>query len=169
MTGPGSALRKLERVGKALEDAVLVVLLTSMVLLGAGQIILRNVFDIGFLFTDELLRLLVLWLAVAGAVAASRQDRHISIAVLDRFLPKQAERAVKAVVHGFTAVVCGLISWHSLVFVHSSYAYGDTLLGHVPAWIPQVVMPLGFGLISWRFLLFMVKDCMALLRKTASE
>jgi TRAP-type C4-dicarboxylate transport system permease small subunit len=158
------ALGRLERIGKALEDAVLVVLLSGMILLAAGQIILRNVFDVGFIWTDELLRLLVLWLAVAGAVAASRKDRHISIAVLDRLLPECAQAAVKILVHGFTASICGLITWHSLAFVRTSHEFGDTLLGDVPAWIPQAVLPIGFGLITWRFSLFVVRGLLGLTR-----
>lgn len=164
MNKPEPALGRLERLGKALEDAVLVILLAGMIGLAAGQIVLRNVFDIGFFWTDELLRLLVLWLAVAGAVAASRQDRHISIAVLDRLLPPRAQAAAKALVHAFTAGVCGLIAWHSLAFVRTSHEFGDTLLGSVPAWLPQAVLPLGFALICWRFALFTARDLMALLR-----
>ena len=165
MNEPEPALGRLERLGKALEDAVLVILLSGMIGLAAGQIVLRNVFDIGFMWTDELLRLLVLWLAVAGAVAASRQDKHISIAILDRLLPPGFQRAAKAVVHAFTAGVCGLIAWHSLAFVRTSHEFGDTLLGSVPAWIPQAVLPLGFALIAWRFALFTIRDIAALLRR----
>ena len=72
----GQFFRRLEKTGKALEDGLLVLIVTVMILLAAMQIFLRNFFDIGFLWTDELLRLLVLWLAVAGAVAASRKDRQ---------------------------------------------------------------------------------------------
>jgi len=152
-----SVLGKLERAGKALEDAVLVILLTGMILLAASQIVLRNFFDLGFFWTDEMLRLLVLWLAMAGAVAASRKDRHISIAVLDRFLPEKVQAAVKIVLDLFTAGICGLIAWHALAFVRSSHEFGDVLLGGVPAWIPQAVLPLGFGLIAWRYALFVVR------------
>ena len=70
MTEQDPTLNRLERIGKALEDAIMVILLAGMILLAAGQIILRNVFDLGFIWTDELLRLLVLWLAVAGGVEA---------------------------------------------------------------------------------------------------
>jgi TRAP-type C4-dicarboxylate transport system permease small subunit len=150
-------LARLERAGKALEDAVLVVLLTGMIVLAAGQIALRNFFDIGFFWTDEMLRLLVLWLAVAGAVAASRQNRHISIAVLDRFLPRRTKAATDIALHLFTAGICGLITWHSLAFVRTSHEFGDVLLGSVPAWIPQAVLPLGFGLITYRYALFALR------------
>jgi TRAP-type C4-dicarboxylate transport system permease small subunit len=154
----------LERTGKALEDAMLVLLLTGMILLAAGQIVLRNFFDVGFFWTDEMLRLLVLWLAMAGAVAASRKKRHISIAVLDRFLPDTPGAIVQVLLDLFTAAVCALLTWHSLAFVRMSREFGDMLLGDVPAWIPQAIMPLGFGLIAYRYGLFAVLGAVRLLR-----
>jgi len=158
------ALGILERIGKAAEDAVLMLLRTGMIGLAATQIVLRNLFDFGFVWTDELLRLLVLWLAVAGALAASRQDRHISIAVLDRLLPERGQWFARALTRGFTAAVCGVIAWHSLAFVRSSLEYGDVLLGNVPAWILQSVLPLGFGLICYRYTLIMLKSLQHALR-----
>ena len=155
-------LEGLERAGKWGEDAVLVLILTTMILLAASQIVLRNFFDIGFIWGDAMLRMLVLWLAVAGAVAASRKDRHISIAVLDRFLPPGGRHAAKVLTHLFTAGVCGLIAWHSLAFVQTSREFEDVLLGNVPAWILQSILPVGFGLVSWRYLVHSVKDLLGL-------
>lgn len=153
-----SPLGKLERLGKALEDALLVLLLSGMILLAVAQIVLRNVFDIGFVWTDELLRLLVLWLAVAGAVAASRSDRHISLAVLDRLLPPLGQHLAAVVTHLFTAVVCAMIAWFSLDFVRMSHEFGDLLLGSIPAWVLQAVMPVGFALIAYRYVLLAIQE-----------
>jgi TRAP-type C4-dicarboxylate transport system permease small subunit len=159
-------LGRLERLGKALEDAVLVLLLTGMILLAAGQILLRNLFDFGFIWSDELLRLLVLWLAVAGAVAASRSDRHISLAVLDRFLPPRGQHLVAVLTHLFTATVCALIAWFSLDFVRMSHEFGDLLLGNVPAWVLQAVMPVGFALIAYRYTLLALREGLSAVRGT---
>ncbi len=165
MSRTESILARLERAGKLGEDAILVLILTTMILLAAGQIILRNFMDIGFIWADEMLRMLVLWLAVAGAVAASRNDKHINIDVLNRFLPQRIALAVKVLVHLFTAVVCGFVAWHSLAFVQMSREFEDVLLGNIPAWILQAVLPVGFGLIAWRYSLFTVKEVLKLLRK----
>ena len=146
------------------EDLLLALVLGGMVLLAFGQIILRNAFDIGFFWSDELLRLMVLWLTVAGAVAASRGDRHLSIAVLDRFLPPRALSAVNTFLYLFTAVICALITWHSLRFVQSTHEFGDVMLGGVPAWILQAVMPLGFAVISWRYTLQTFSSAMLAIR-----
>ena len=106
-----SILARLERAGKLGEDAILVMILTTMILLAAGQIILRNFMDIGFIWADEMLRMLVLWLAVAGAVAASRNDKHINIDVLNRFLPERfalVRQGAGAPVHCRRLWFCGL-------------------------------------------------------------
>jgi len=153
-----AVLSRLERAGRTAEDAVLVLMLTSMILLAAGQIVLRNFFDIGFIWSDEALRLMVLWLAVAGAVAASRNDKHINIDVLDRFLRGRWKAAKDFLVHGFTAAVCGIVTWQSTLFVRTSHEFGDVLLGGIPAWLLQIVLPVGFGLISYRYGLFLLRD-----------
>jgi TRAP-type C4-dicarboxylate transport system permease small subunit len=163
-----SILTGLERAGRTAEDAVLVFVLTGMILLAASQIVLRNFFGFGFIWADELLRMLVLWIAVAGAVAASRTDKHINIAVLDRFIPVKLGAAVKVIVDLFTASVCFVVTWYSVNFVRTSYEYQDMLLGGVPAWILQLVLPIGFGLISWRYLLFALKHLATSFRRGES-
>jgi TRAP-type C4-dicarboxylate transport system permease small subunit len=131
----------LEKAGRWAEDFVLVVILTTMILLAASQIVMRNFFDFGFIWADELLRMLVLWIAVAGAVAASRTDKQINTGI------------------------CLIITWYSIDFVRTSYEYGDVLLGKVPAWILQLVLPIGFGLIAWRYLLFCFKYLLSLFKQ----
>ncbi len=162
-------LQRLEKLGRTLEDAVLVIILSGMILLAAGQIVARNIFGFGFIWSDELLRMLVLWIAVAGAVAASRKDKHINIAILDRFLPAGLKDGVKIIIDLFTAVVCAVVTWYSINFVRISYAYEDILLGNVPAWILQLVLPIGFGLIAWRYTLFSLKRLAGLLRGGAAS
>lgn len=146
------------RFGHAVETGLLVLILGSMILLAFGQIVMRNFFDLGLQWGDELLRMLVLWVAVAGAVAASRNDKHINIAVLDRFLPDPVQRVVKVLVYGVTAAICAIVAWYSLQFVLTSREFDDRILGDVPAWWLQMVLPVGFGLITWRYGLFFLRD-----------
>lgn len=164
MSAGSSWLSRLDRAGRAAEDAVLVAILTGMILLAAGQILLRNFFDIGFIWSDEALRLMVLWIAVAGAVAASRNDKHINIAVLDRFLSPAIKAVVKLFIHAFTAAVCGIVTWHSIKFVQTSHEFGDLLLGAIPAWLPQMILPVGFGLICYRYSLFVISGLFRLFK-----
>ncbi len=65
MTGAISRLlARLERWGTAAENASLVLLLGSLMILAVGQIVLRTFFDSGLIWADELLRIMVLWIAL---------------------------------------------------------------------------------------------------------
>jgi len=121
------------------------------------QIFLRNFFDYSLFWGDEMLRLMVLWLTIAGGLAASRIDKHISIAVLDRFLPDTVQLVTKIIIDLFTASVCALFTWHSARFVIGSWEFGDTLMKNTPAWMLQIILPIGFGLMTYRHLVLAIK------------
>ena len=132
-------------------------LLVVLILLASGQIVLRNVFSVGLAWADGLVRLGILWLALIGAVAASRDRRHIAIDVLSRLLPPRLQAVVSVVRNLFTAAVCALLAWYSWVFVRDSREFGDMLLDGWPAWWFQIVMPVAFALIAYRFLVRIVR------------
>lgn len=157
-------LETLGRIGAAAETALLVLLLLVMIGLSTAQIVMRNFFDLGFYWSDEVLRTLVLWIALAGAVSASRVDKHISISLVDTVFGPRMQRAAKIVTHAFSAAICGLLAWFSLAFALTTREYGDASLFNVPAWILQMVLPVGFGLICYRYLLFTIGDVVTLLR-----
>ena len=153
-----SFFSKLEKAGRYAEDTVLMLILIGMILLAGAQIFLRNFFDYSLFWGDEVLRLMVLWLTVAGGLAASRMNKHISIEVLDRFLPARLHTITRVIIDLFTAGVCGLFAWHSARFVMGSYEFGDTLLKNTPAWMLQIILPVGFGLMAYRHLLLALKQ-----------
>ena len=135
------------------EDSLLLLLLFSMVLLAAGQIILRNFFDFGFIWVDPLLRLLVLWTGLIGATVASRDNRHIRIDLLSRYLSRHAHLVIQFFVGLFTAFICAVIAWHGARWVLLDYQ--DQLPGfeNLPAWILEIIIPVAFGLIALRYLI----------------
>lgn len=152
------------RVLARIEDGALAVVLVGLIGLASTQILLRNAFDTGFLWADELIRLMVLWLAVFGAVAASRTDRHIRIDILARLLPAKGRLVVAAIVDLLVAALLVLLAVHAFRFVRDAYAFEDTLLGGLPAWWFQAILPLGFGLMALHQLVLMVQRVLALVR-----
>jgi TRAP-type C4-dicarboxylate transport system permease small subunit len=63
----------------------------------------------------------------------------------------------KIIIDLFTASICALIAWHSTLFVMGSYEFGDTLMRDTPAWIMQVILPVGFALMTYRHLVLAIK------------
>lgn len=147
-----TAISALNRFLARAEDLLLILLLAAMVALSGAQILLRNLWDAGFAWSDPLLRMAVLWLALAGAVAASRRRRHIRIDILSRLLPRSLRRAAHALTDLFTAGVCGLLAWHGARFVHLDRLDGIEALPGLPAWVVELAIPVGFTLIALRYL-----------------
>ena len=136
---------------------MLVAMLSAMMVLAVGQIIMREGFGTGFGWADELVRLMVLWLALVGSVAACRENRHIRIDALSHILPDTAIKAVRIVVDLFAAVVCAVIAVQAWRYLQIEIEYEDTVLVDTPAWIAHAIMPAAFALIAYRFLISSLK------------
>ncbi|MDX1516274.1 MAG: TRAP transporter small permease [Woeseiaceae bacterium] len=162
-------LSRLDRLGRILENTALVALLFGMMLLAVGQIVLREVFSTGFVWADELVKLILLWLAMVGSIAASRDDRHIRIDALSHLLPPLAVRLSRIVVDAFAAGVCGVIAWHSFRYLGLEIEFGETVLIDVPMWIAHVIVPLTFALIAYRFVVLVAKHSHELLSGAPPE
>jgi len=145
---PGSA----ERLGRWVENSLLALVLFAMIGLAVSQVLLRTVFASGLAWADEALRLLVLWAAMLGAIAASRDNVHLRIDLLSRFLPTHWRRATAVVVDLFAAAVSAILAWYSWRFVAETREFGDTVLGAWPAWGFQAILPGAFTLIAYRYL-----------------
>ena len=153
MSDPDSLASRLERWGTALENAALVLLLGALMLLAVAQIVLRVFFSFGFVWADELVKLLVLWIALVASIAASRSNRHLRIDVLSHFVAEKYARIPRIIVDAFAAFMCGVLAWHSWRYMQLTIEFEDTVLIDFPAWIAYSLLPLAFVLMCYRFML----------------
>jgi TRAP-type C4-dicarboxylate transport system permease small subunit len=156
-SGLPSFLLRLDRFGRLLENIALVTLLSGMMLLAVGQIVLRELFDTGIIWADELVRLIVLWLAMVGAVAACRDDRHIRIDAITHLFPDKVIDIIRVVVDLFAAAVCAVIAVHAYRYLQLEIEFRDTVLVDIPAWIAHLVVPVSFAVLSYRFVVSVLK------------
>jgi len=138
------------------EDSILVGLLLLMITMAVLQIFLRNLFDTGIVWSDVLVRILVLWVGLLGAMVASRQGNHINIDILDRFLPERAKVVVSFVVEVFTAFICAIVAYYSLQFVQMEFADGGMAFAKVPVWLCEAIIPFAFLVIAIRYVLLSI-------------
>ena len=144
-------LQRLDKAGTALESAMLVSMLTAMMLVAVGQIVMREAFGTGFGWADELVRLMVLWLALIGSIAACRENRHIRIDALSHVMPDIAVKIIRILVDVFAALVCAIIAVQAWRYLQIEIEYEDTVLVDTPAWIAHAILPVAFALMSYRF------------------
>lgn len=134
-------------------SVIVVVVLLTMVVLSFTQVILRNVAHGGILWADAVLRHLVMFVGMFGAVIAARQGRQIGIDIFSRVSNRTFKTVLNWTTGVFTIVICTLLTRAAWVFVLSEKEYASTISGSIPAWPFQMVIPIGFALIGLQVLL----------------
>ncbi len=153
------ALDRLDRAGRFAENTALVVLLATMIGVAVAQIVNRQLLGSTFslAWADELVKMIVLWLAMVGSIAACRDNKHIRIDLITHILTGNIVSWIKVVVDLFAAAVCAVIGWQAYRLVREEMSWGDTILIDVPMWIAHAIVPLAFLLISYQFLVRVAK------------
>ena len=148
-----SFLERSQMIINRVEDSILVGLLLLMIVMAVLQIFLRDFFGNGIVWSEVLVRVLVLWVGLIGAMVASRQGNHINIDIMNRYLSGRTKIVVKFVVNLFTALICIVVAYYSLKFVQMEFAYGGKSFAKVPTWLCESIIPFAFMVISLRYFL----------------
>lgn len=143
-----------ERVDEAMarvEQTLVVTFLSFMILTAFLQIVLRNFFSTGLNWADSLLRNLVLWIGFIGATLATKEGKHINIDVVSRWLPSLGKNVVTLITHLFSFFICCGLTYAALKFIKNEVQMEKMTFLNIPAWIPEMILPITFGLMTFRF------------------
>ena len=141
-----------------LENIALISALISMLGIAVVQIFLRNFLDSGFLWAESFLRILVLWVAMLGAMVATREKNHIAIDAMSRYLSLPVQKGARLLTNLFSAVICGTVAWYSFAYVQLEYEDQAIAFLNVPTWLCQTILPFGFAVIALRFSISVVES-----------
>lgn len=151
-----------------IERSILVLMLAVIILLAFLQVILRNIFSEGILWADPLLRHMVLWLGFLGASLATQKEKHINIDLITRFLSPKRTNLMRILTNLFAAGVCWFLTEAGWTFLQNERETDDILLTigaqEFQAWWFQVIIPVGFGLMTFRFLIHVIEHIIKAVR-----
>ena len=146
-------LKQTEFILSKIENALIIVILFATMFIAVTQIVLRNGFSSGLSWADPALKMLVLYITIVGSIIATRENRHLSIDVLSKFLPDRLNHFVQKCTNTFAAIVCLLMSYYSLKLLLLAKEFQDVAFNGIPVWILQLILPIGFLLMAIRFLI----------------
>jgi len=155
---PRQLIRQVLTFEKLLLDSILCLLLITLILLACTQISLRTFFSGGLLWADPLLRYLVLWCGMLGAVVATREKKHIAIDVVGYLAPEQLKPWLSLTLNLFSTLVAAILTWAAVIFVYNERLFGGAPLLTIPTWIWYLIFPIAFTLITFHFLLAISVD-----------
>ena len=162
-------LERVDEIMDRAEQTLIVIFLSLMILVAFLQIILRNAFATGLTWGDPLVRSLVLWVGFIGATLATREGRHINIDVISRWFPSLGKPFIDFMTRLFSFFICGLLTFAALKFIKNEIQMGTVSSLGIPSWIPAVILPVAFGLMTFRFGLRSFQDLSTMMRREAGK
>lgn len=142
-----------------IEDTVLILILVGMVLLAFIQILLRNVFGSGLVWIDPLVRQMLLWVTLVGAMVATRDHNHITVDAVSRYLPPgRIKSAAGFICDTFATIVCALLTFSTFRVFYMEFQdpLGGYIVPGLPFWASLFTLPAAFAVMTLRFLRFSV-------------
>jgi len=145
--------RRLAELIETVEQIVIALLLAAMVLVTFVQVVLRYVFNSGFLWAVEFTGFAFAWLVLFGVAYGIKHSVHLGVDAFVRLFPTPLQR-----VFGLLAVLAGLLyagimfvgAWD---YVRKLYLIGITATDlPVPRWIPYGMLVVGTALLFLRLL-----------------
>ncbi len=158
-----------------MEGWLLVLFLSAMVTLTFVQVALRALFIYAHLhwanslmgridWAEPLVRLLVLWVSILGASLVTGENKHIKIDLMSDLLPAPMQPYRELLLSAACALITGLMLKASISYVKMEASFGGQIFASLPNWVAQLILPLGFGVIFFRFCLRAVDEALAICR-----
>jgi C4-dicarboxylate transporter, DctM subunit len=132
------------------ENLLLVVPLAAMLLIPVTEIILRMVFHTDISGSSAIVQHLTLIVGMLGGAVAARDGRLLALSPVQALLKGRARIAAQVFCGGFAAAISLCLCVASSHYVLEMRPLGRILVYGIPIWVIQLVLPLGFGMVSVR-------------------
>jgi C4-dicarboxylate transporter DctQ subunit len=136
-----------------LEEVFMAMALAFMTILTFVQVILRYVFDTGFVWSLEATTYTFAWLVLVGMSYCVRERAHIAVDLVVGRLPPATRRLVALLAIGLCVAYCLFMLYGGAIFVDRLMVLGNNARDvPLPRWLLTSILPAGFGLLAIRFL-----------------
>jgi len=157
LTEPHGAAQPVKRAGvwrwaAEGENLLLVVALAAMLLLPVVEIILRHALNTGISGSSAIVQHLTLIVGMLGGAVAARDRRLLALSPVQALLSGRARAAAQVFSSGFAAAICFFLCLASVQYVLAMKPLEKILVYGIPVWVVQLVLPLGFGLVTLRLI-----------------
>ena len=157
-----NVVRKIDRVLGRLEGWLLVLFLAAMVILTFLQVALRSLFIYAHVhwansfmgqidWAEPLVRLLVLWVSLIGASLVTGENKHIKIDLMSDLLPAPLLPYRELLLSAACALITGFMLKASISYVKMEASFGAQIFAGLSNWVGQLILPMGFSVILFRF------------------
>jgi len=132
------------------ENRVASLALGGIMVLPLAEIASRKLLGAAIPGSGPLASNLTLWLGMFGAAIAARDGKLLTLAT-GEFLPRGRIAGTAHVIAGAVgAMVATIFTMGGIALVRSDRLAGGDITAHIPTWLADLALPIGFGLIAIR-------------------
>ncbi len=132
------------------ENRVATLALGGIMVLPLAEIASRKLLGAAIPGSGPLASNLTLWLGMFGAAIAARDGKLLTLAT-GEFLPRGRIAGTAHVIAGAVgAMVATIFTMGGIALVRSDRLAGGDITAHIPTWLADLALPIGFGLIAIR-------------------
>ena len=160
---------------KSIEAWLVVVFLSLMVFFTFLNVILRALYThfqfqwandvLGQMdWTEPFVRLLVLWITFLGASLLTDDKKHIKIDLMPALLPSKWLPFRELLLSIVCVFISAIMIKSSIDYIRIEMEFGGYLFLALPTWIGQMILPVGFLMILFRFFLRGIEQVLKIVR-----
>lgn len=168
-------LKYIDNIILKIEQLLVIVSLTFMVILTSVNVILRALYTHAHIqwantvlsrvdWSEPFARLLVLWVAFLGASLLTKENRHIRIEIPGVMKSPPWSTIREFVLSLACVIICIFMVKASVDYLSIEMEYGASMILGVPGWVYQLIIPVGFSIMLFRFLINGLKNLIFLLK-----
>lgn len=144
-------MSRMGQIVDKLEEGFIALLLAGMTLVTFTQVVLRYVFNSGFVWALELVTFLFAWMVLFGASYGVKKHAHLGVDAFVKLFGPGPRRIM-----GLVAVAAGILYGILLLIGGADRVYRLMLIGipaldlPIPLWVPMLILPIGLALLILR-------------------
>ncbi|MFP3089808.1 TRAP transporter large permease subunit [Treponema sp. TIM-1] len=132
-----------------IENVFCVLSLVLLALLPVTEAVARIFFNTGINGSSQVMIHLLLWVGMLSGMAATRNEEHLAIALVQYFSGEGIKYRLRVFVNLLSAFVVTVIAWTAPAFIRIGLS--GKLIGFIPDRLFALIIPLGYGVIACRF------------------
>lgn len=132
--------------------------LAAAALLAILAIVLRTFFNEVIFWSEEAIIYLVICSTFVGAVVTLRHNQHVNVDIIAVFLKRRGQKVMAVIGTLVLLVYLGAVGWFGwLLLFEPQTRHTVTPAMHLPLWVVEMSLPIGFTLLFVRALEILVR------------
>lgn len=145
--------RFLSRLLDRVEEHFCAISLLAVTAVLFTNVVLRYVFRLGFVWSEEFVRYLMIWIAFVGISMATRRGHRLAVDLILHYTPPGVTRVINITVDLLCAFFGVALLYYGYQTVESMRMTVQVSPGMgLPMYVPYLVIPLSGALLTLRFL-----------------